>query len=428
MKACKAVLAAAVTGVLAVSYAGAQEASVESLLAGTKLRFGGQLRARGEAMNTLSYATPGQLRAADSGFLRTRVNLEAIPAAGVRTFVQVQDSRTAGAEVSVASNEKNLDLHQGYLDLPELWGRPILLRIGRQELSYGDGRLISPLDWSNVGRAWDGVRLSAGPAEWKADVFVTKIKEVGGLKRDAWFSGLYGSCKAAPGHEFDGYLLFRDQGDGTLTGESGRKGNLAERTAGGRIKGKAGGADYSAEAAWQFGRSAGDRIRSYAGAVAAGYTFDAAWKPRVGVEVDYASGDKDPADARRGAFDPLFPFGHYYQGYQDIFSWKNGEDWMLTTRAEPGGGWQLQADYHWFRLAHGRDGWYDATTALIRRDATGASGRNVGHEVDLTARVAVRKAIKLWLGVSRFWNSAFVKRTGGGGDRNWGFLQATVDF
>ncbi|MBI4376952.1 MAG: alginate export family protein [Elusimicrobia bacterium] len=422
-----AALAAALAG-LAVSGLAAQETPVEPLLAGTKLRFGGQLRARGESNNIQSYAASGLRRGQDLGLLRTRVNVEALPAAGVRVFAQLQDSRTAGSEASVASNEKNLDLRQGYLDLPELWEWPVLLRVGRQELSYGDGRMISPLDWSNIGRAWDGVRLSGGPAQWRADLFVTKIKEVAGFKRDAWFSGLYGSCEAVPEHEFDAYMLFRDQGDGTLTAESGRKGNLAERTAGSRIRGKIGGADYSAEAAWQFGRIAGDQIRSYAGAATAGYTFETAWKPRVGIELDHGSGDKDPNDARRGAFEPLFPFAHIYQGQQDIFSWKNGEDWVFTTRAEPGGGWQLQADYHWFRLAHGRDGWYDALGGLIRRDATGASGRKVGHEIDLTARVMLRKAVKLWFGVSRFWNSSYVKGTGGGGDRNWGFFQATVDF
>ncbi|MBI4348847.1 MAG: alginate export family protein [Elusimicrobia bacterium] len=419
---------AVLVGLCGAGFARAQTAGAGASPARPAPRFGGQLRARGETASPLSYATPGALRASEFGILRTRLSVDAVPAMGVRVFAQLQDSRTAGTEASTASNEKNVDLHQGYVDLPDLWGKPLLLRIGRQELAYGDGRLVSPLDWSAVGRAWDGVKLAASPEGWAADVFVTKLKETGGLKRDTLFSGLYVSYRGLRGHELDAYAFSRDQGDGTLVGESGRKGNLSERTVGSRLKGKAGRADYSAEAAWQFGRQAGDAVRAYAGAATAGYTFDAAWKPRLGVEATYASGDKDPGDARRGTFDPLFPFGHMYQGFQDLFGWKNGEDWSVTGRVQPGGTWELRADYHAFRLAQARDGWYDAATAQTRRDATGSSGRDVGHEADLTAKLVVREAVKLWFGVSRFWNSSFVKRSGGGGDRNWAFLQATVDF
>lgn len=414
---------------LCAAAAGAQETQVGTLLPGTKLRFGGQLRARGEASKPFSYSDAALLRGSDFALLRTRLNLEAVPAEGIRVFAQLQDSRTFGSEASVVANEENVDLHEGYVDFANLWSRPLLLRVGRQELAYGDGRLISPLDWSNVGRAWDGVRLSAGPKEWKADLFVTNIRETADVKRDSIFSGLYGSFLGMKDHELDLYLLSREIGNDTSTGESGRRGNLSERTLGSRVKGKAGGADYSAEAAWQFGRAAGDRIRAWGYALTAGWTFaEAPWKPRLGVEFDHGSGDKDPNDNKKGTFEPLFPFGHAYQGYQDIFSWKNGQDYRATASAQPGGTWQLQADYHFFRLSQARDGWYDSAAALIRRDATGAAGRDVGHEVDLTARVTVRKAVKLWFGVTRFWNSTFVKRTGGGGDRNWAFLQATIDF
>ncbi|MCR4295831.1 MAG: alginate export family protein, partial [Elusimicrobia bacterium] len=304
-----------------------------------KLSFGGQIRARAETTNVESYATPLKRRGYDLTTLRTRLGVGVDAGQGVKGFLQLQDSRNWGSEASVAANSANVDLHQGYVDVLDLFAQPLDLRAGRQELSYGDQRLISPLDWSNVGRAWDGARLRWRGSNYTVDLFETVVKDVNVAKRDGHFWGLYAFCKAAAKHEFDAYVLGRDQRDGTFLNEHGTLGNLSDRTLGARVKGTPGRFDYTGEADWQFGRRAGQRVRAWALAATGGYTLEHSLKPRLGVEYDFASGDANPSDNKAQTFDPLYPFGHSYQGYQDLFSWKNGHDFKGSVSVDPKPGW-----------------------------------------------------------------------------------------
>lgn len=89
------------------------------------------------------------------GYMRLRLGIGATIKERCRLFLQAQDSRVAGEEASTASNQKNLDLHQGYAEITQ--GR-FRLALGRQEWFYGDHRMIGNYSWNNVGRAFDGIR------------------------------------------------------------------------------------------------------------------------------------------------------------------------------------------------------------------------------------------------------------------------------
>lgn len=393
-----------------------------------KLSFGGQIRARVETTSLESYATPLRRRGYDTTTLRTRLGVGVDAGQGVKGFIQLQDSRNWGSEASVAANSGNVDLHQGYIDILDIFAKPLDLRVGRMELQYGDQRLISPLDWSNVGRAWDGARLRLRVGGTTVDLFDTVVKEVDIAKRNGHFWGLYASCKAVPKHEFDAYVLGRDQRDGTFINEHGTRGNLSDRTVGARVKGAPGRFDYTGEADWQFGRKAGQRVRAWALAATGGYTLDLAYKPRLGAEYTFASGDADPSDNKAQTFDPLYPFQHAYQGYQDIFAWKNGHDFKGSVSVDPKTDWRVQADFHHFRLHRGADAWYDANGAQITRSVTGAAGKDIGNEIDLHVRGKFREVVTLWFGYSRFFAGSFVRATTTRGDRDWGFFQAALNF
>jgi hypothetical protein len=423
-----------------------QESFFKTLIKSVSLD--GQIRIRDEYRVPTSYVNSVPATKSDDLFLtRIRLNLKFSVTDDIDVFIQPQDERQWGQEVSVLSDERNLDLHQGYVEVRNLLGEPLSFKAGRMELSYGDQRLVSPLDWSNIGRAWDGAKVRYAPKDWWVEGFYTVIKDplppapppllpnppaaAAGGAHDQDFMGVYFSYVGVADHEFDLYGFFREFRDGSAVAENGATGNLVDHTLGARIKGNDAGFDYTAEAMSQTGHLSSDRISALAYAATLGYTFDMAWHPRIGVEYDYASGDRHPNDGKRNTFDPLFPYGHYYQGFADTFAFKNGKDAAVFLKVAPTDTLSLHLDVHTFWLASDTDSWYNAAGVLIRRDPTGQATSRVGHETDLHARLALGKNVKLWAGWSHFFAGPYVRdtqTTGTSRDMNWLFGQMTVEF
>lgn len=54
----------------------------------------------------------------------------------------------------------------------------VTVRAGGQELLFGAERLISPLDWANTRRTFDGARLLVKEDQWVSDTFYTYVVPV----------------------------------------------------------------------------------------------------------------------------------------------------------------------------------------------------------------------------------------------------------
>jgi hypothetical protein len=87
------------------------------------------------------------------------------------------------------------------------------------------------------------------------------------------------------------------------------------------LAGSAGALDWDFEGMRQTGTLGPDDVQAWAVGSILGYTLaPVAWTPRLGLQVDAASGNNDPAGHVLGTFNPLFPNGYYvtlsgYTGY-----------------------------------------------------------------------------------------------------------------
>ena len=141
----------------------------------------GQLRTRTEVRNGLGNLVLKGSKSAVFTSQRTRLNF------GYKwdrlTFgASIQDVRVWGQDASSISNAdgSKLMLHEGWADLVlfnkadttiKATGIDLMsIKIGRQELSYDDVRLIGNLDWLQQGRRHDMALLKMVHKGWQVDL------------------------------------------------------------------------------------------------------------------------------------------------------------------------------------------------------------------------------------------------------------------
>ncbi|MEK7296465.1 MAG: alginate export family protein [Planctomycetota bacterium] len=453
-----------------------------------KVKLGGQIRTRAEYANGF-YQTPANngtlggsvgLKYTDGATTKykskgiddyyvlnqTRLWADADVNEHLRVFIQLQDARTFGAEGTTVgyansySENAILDLHQGYFDLKKLFDMPLTVRVGRQEIIWGDHRVIGNFVWSNVGRVFDGGRFMWDTDTIHAEAFAMKVDEDGyllngqasgesdgsGSSDENIYAAQLAFKKLVPSALLElMYICKSDQDDsatnatlvGTAnTGAAGDPINIHDF--GARIDGKVPNLeaiDYTIESHVQVGNYGTQDQEAWAFAGKAGYTLkNVAWTPRIGFEYDYASGDSDATDGEHETFDNLYPTNHWagIYGFADLVSWQNMHDFRGQVKVSPTKKMTAQVDYHYFMLAEEGDGWYlaNATLASATRPSGGYDTRDdeLAQEVDLTVSYDLYKNVKILAGYSYFAAGDWIENNIGDTDTNWAYLQTTVTF
>ena len=294
------------------------------------LTMGSQLRLRAEGRNNFKF---DESRAGnDEGFVlsRFRWDLTWEPAEHVTGVVELQDARIYGERRIDENRTPNifadeLDVHQAFLDLrsPESAGVPVVLRAGRQKLSYGAQRLVSPLEWVNTARVFDGVKVVAGAGTGRTlDGFATRLVPVAprGLNRhdrtasrmfNSGFHGLYYTDRRLMADSsVEAYWLLRRE----------RSLGDAVHTVGGRVDAALGPWGIDVEAARQAGTFGGEAHRAYMAHAGASFATGLPGRPTLSAAVNLGGGDDDPGDGVHRTFDNLYPLNHAFYGYMALVS------------------------------------------------------------------------------------------------------------
>jgi len=291
------------------------------------------------------------------------------------------------------------------------------LRVGRHEMQYGRQRLVSPLDWVNTRRTFDGVRLMANASGWKFDAFATRVvehdpEEVDRANDSQLFAGFY-MQRSNQGKTFSAYYLGLDEDDMLAKSGKGVPGTYKCHTIGVAYDGAAKNFDWTTEAAYQFGSFSVDDISAYMLALEGGYMLNKVWaKPRLSLGFDLASGDKDPADDKKQTFNQLFPLAHPYFGWADQVARQNIQAVTLSLTVKPHKRLSAKVQGLNFKLAQERDALYNAAGAVSRRDLNGKAGDEVGHEFDAELSFNLNIHASIMVGYTHFMPGNFIKQTG----------------
>jgi len=397
------------------------------------VHFNGEYRTRFEGVGGLGFKPN-----TDDAFLlgRLRLNMKISPVSWMRFQFQAQDSQAMGrnAKPDAPPFEDTFDLRQGYVEFGNSDKPAITLKVGRQELAFGESRLIGPLPWTNVARTFDAARLTVKYGKYKVDTFASSVvnaregrfdKSSGGND----LHGAYGSMEQViPKATLEPYVFWR-LGRGTKT-ETGTPGFLSRKVYGTRMVGKLPSSlDYGVEMVGQAGTVGTDTIRAWAGHWVMGYTVPKIKKAtRFVAEYNYASGDKTPGDGRQETFDQLYPTGHDKLGLADQVGWKNIHDVKGGVEFKATKKLSFNSQYHAWWLASATDALYNAAGAAIVKVASGTAGRYVGQEADVQATYTFKPQLALAGGYANVFPGTFLKNATPGKQYRFTYAMATYSF
>ena len=298
------------------------------------------------------------------------------------------------------------------------------LRLGRQDIQFGKQRLISPLDWANNRRNFDGGVLAIQGDGYVAHVLVVSPIMIdpdelalNDTNDDALVWGMHYTRGLTDKTNMDFYALTRSNRHGT--------GNEEDRyTIGGRYYGKYNDAvSFDTELAYQFGEQDDTDmdIEAWMFTAEATYSFsDVAWTPAVTLGLDYATGDDDPSDDDIETFSHLFPLAHAYLGFTDLVGRQNIVDYRLTITAKPHKKVLLRGDIHILELESKDDGLYSVAGASAR---PAADEDDLGVAYDALIKYTISKHQDIILGYSHFAAGDYIEDTGSDEDVDFLYLQ-----
>ena len=402
---------------------GAEQALCLQLDEQFAVAFGGEVRQRVEYQNNPNFGT---VASSDASWLQRLGVYGDLQAGRFRAFVEFHSALEVGRQGGPSPVDENrFDLQNGFVEvnLAAADQTPVLLRAGRQELQLGSGRLVSVREGPNVSRTFDGAVLKTGGRDWRVSILAVRPRDdaIGvfddepdddlGLwgvyaTLDNEFTGIGGVDLYYLGFDNDNALF--DQGPGAETRHS----------IGARFFGRRGLFDWNVEPIVQFGSIDGGDILAWTIASQTGRTFsDAPGAPRIGMSLNYASGDNNPNDQDLQTFNPLFPRGNYFSqaavlGPYNFFNVNPSVGVALTEKIT------LSADINFFWRASSEDGAY-APSGRLFASGLNSDERFVAASASLQTVWRPSPALAFTAIYSRFDPKAFLVDEG---------LSNTIDF
>jgi len=367
----------------------------------------------------------------DDSFLlhRTRLYVNTEIGSRLRVYAEMLDAVSHNENFAPRPIEENrADIQNLFVDVVALDGYSgaMTARVGRQELLYGAQRVVSPLDWANTRRTFEGAKLMWEGQDWDVDGFWVRP-----MRRDAAHTtsldppnqdremyGLYSTYKGLCCDKVDLYWLALDFHDAGFLYD----------TIGARYWGGRGPWLYEFEGDFQFGRNVNGSDHS-AGAFTfgGGRKFECVlWKPTLWFYYDWASGG-----AGGNGYHHYQPLAHKYFGFMDLFGRRNIKDANALLTMQPHEKLKLLLWYHILQLEDIRDVPYGVTMAPFGPAGLVPGSRDLGQELDLVATFLINPRLNALFGYSHFFAGDFYGTTAGvpyDGDADFFYTQLQLNF
>jgi hypothetical protein len=277
--------------------------------------------------------------------------------------------------------------------------------VGRQPVTWGEGRLLGAADASPTGRSLDGVRGRVALGDGAVELLGAALEDwpsVGGFSVSPYgeLFGARGEWAFDPLFALEGYVLVRlARANPTL--QSAVKGPTYTGAA--RFHGDGRAWTWGVEGAAQWGRVDGapragfddftGQRAAWAVAGHVAHAFEGTYAtPTIRLGAAYATGDDSGSKYR--AFDPLLPDVRTWHGALDAFAWSNEAEANARVSIATWADGLAAVEYRYARLAQPGSPWQSGYLRSIGQVA-GNTHPELGHEIDAVLQWSPWTSVRL---------------------------------
>lgn len=381
----------------------------------------GEVRARLE-LRARWYDAP-----ADRFLVTTRVRLGLdVRWQAVRAVIQLQDARDMGLAPGAASGAST-GVFQGFLELGDALS---FVRIGRQTIDLGTGRLIGSLNWQSAARSFDAVRARGAIGSFAADAFVALIAAPRHVVDERYEIDSEGDYVGGLSVEWVEPALrlgmdFLLRHDGPYEANLDRRRDVMAFTL--RADGALAPVRYVVELIAQIGGQTGGAGMTALGAIGEVYVQIAEpWRPELGLGLTYGTGQSPSGSVSE--LDNFYPSNHQIYGLADLFGLRNQAQAFLYGSLTPEAGvLSLWTAGRIFALPEPTARWSNAPGATVGVDPTNTQGF-LGGELDVEVRWRPLDPIDFWAGYSIFLPAAGAAALGRSEAMHFAYLMLGATF
>lgn len=399
------------------------------------LSLDGQIRLRTEDSTSYQYL-PGN----DRIYELTRVygGLTVRPTSYLTGYAQFIDAHALGLPVNIvgATMRDAFDLRQGYLEYHNE-DNNFRLYAGRKELRYGSERVVGISDFTNISRSWDGLFGHFGNRTDKnnVDVFSTSVVKINPTSLDTHgagltFHGVYGTIASwIPNTVLQPFVLVRALP--RVRSQQGIYGSEVETTFGAETEGRLpAGFDYDIFGDLQRGSYSTDSIHAGAGIVKVAHLSDSLpWKPRLGAEYDYATGNPHRNSSRISTYDQQYPSDHNAFGLFDLFGFQNIKQRRVNLDLGPTKNLSLLFQGEAIGVSSRYDSVYNTGAGVVVHPPThGFATSGIGDAFDASAKYVFHDYFVVNAGVAHFFPGSLLSANDHGAPLTYGYFGITYRF
>jgi hypothetical protein len=399
------------------------------------ISFGGELREQYQYFDNLNFGdVPPTTKETSVGQLWHRVmvhsNLELD--SKVRIFTQLSSTfRFFNPNpLTPEIDENRLSLHQAFIDYS--FHKNWMLRLGRQEMGYGNSRILTFREGPNTRLTFDAAILKYKTDKRKIDFLaVTHVISNPNAFDDVSFKefvvGVYGTEYFIPKKLLVDYYVFNFESDtrkyNFVSGSENRQ-NFGLRIFSQNPK-----LNYELESTYQTGTFNNHKINAYGFSSDINYKIETKYNSTFGVGANYFSGDKNKSDNELNTYNLIFSKPSY--GLASPIGSSNIENINPYLKVNPIKKLSVYAGVYFMMRQSTQDGTYSPAMGQVRPRPTNlfvSDKKSIGTQYALETAYELNKNISFAIDAAYFKAGNYVKETGKGLDIRYISFKSTFKF